>query len=148
MDITSGGTWDLGVSIVDTAQLRDLEIVATDFGFFVREGELTQGPFALCRYRFPNTSPTILVDEEVGVAVIGGDREKAIVFGDSRKIIREALPGRILDIREMLDRNAIEVQSSVLVGVAFYRKYPLIDNQEEEVIETFASANEAPPWRE
>ena len=84
----------------------------------------------------------------MGVAVIGGDREKAIVFGDSRKIIREALPGRILDIREMLDRNAIEVQSSVLVGVAFYRKYPLIDNQEEEVIETFASANEAPPWRE
>ena len=106
--ITSDGIWDFGVPVVETVQLRDLEIVLTDFGFFVRDVDNIQGPFHLC-----NRTDTF-VSEEFGLAIVGGRREKSIVFGDSRKVIREVLPGNINSIIDLPEQDWIEIFSALV----------------------------------
>ena len=125
--ITSSGKWNFDVPIVQTTQLRDLEIVLTDFGFFVIDearpsfdvtgssfGDKFPGPFHLCGRTHVD------VNEETGIAVVGGHREKSIVFGDSKKIIREVLLGNLNSIIDFPEQNRIEIFFGSLINFIGY----------------------------
>ena len=156
--IASAGKWNFDVPIVETTPLRDLEIVLTDFAFFVVDkagpsfdvtgsflGNSFPGPFNFCDV------PSAAVNEEAGIAIVGG-REKSIIFGDSKKIIREVLPGNIQFILDLPEQDGIEVKISLRSGFTFLDRFVLIDKRQEEVIERFVSPGPGdpsilPPWR-
>ncbi len=159
--ITSRGSWNFDVPIVETTPLRDLEIVLTDFGFFVIDkaglslgGDVTgsffgnkfPGPFHLCG------RSQVVASEEAGIAVVGR-REKSIVFGDSKKIIQEVLPGTIQFILDLQEQDGIEVKSAFRRDFdLFLDRFVLIDKGQEKVIDRFVSPvpgdpSIVPPWR-
>ena len=87
--------------------------------------------------------------EEVGIAVIGGLRKKSIVFGDSKKIIREVLPGTIQVILDLKEQDWIKVESFLTpTNFSFLHRFILIDKREEEVIDRFVNVDgsNVPPW--
>ncbi len=169
--ITSSGAWNLDVPIVETGHLRDLEIVLTDFGFFLRHenrpnvfyrrgkqegswdsqtGASIQGPFPVCGWWARNEG--ILASEEAAIAVIGGRREKSIAFADSKKVIQQVLLGNTRHILNLPDQNAVEVASDWTDGWSYIDSYILIDKEQEEVIDRFIDPTGGnppivPPWR-
>ena len=169
--ITSSGAWNLDVPIVETGHLGDLEIILTDFGFFLRHenrpkvfyrrgkqegswdshtGVSIQGPFPVCGWWAPNEG--ILASEEAAIAVIGGYREKSIAFADSKKVIQQVLLGTIQHILNLPDQNAVEVASGWTNGWSYIDSYILIDKEQEEVIDRFIDPTGGappivPPWR-
>ena len=169
--ITSSEAWGLDVPIYETEHLRDLEIILADFGFFLRyeskpnvfyrrgkqegswgshTGISIEGPFPLCGFWNPGRRP--LVSEEAGIAIIGRSREKPIIFGDSRKVIRAVLLGTIQHILNLPDQNAVEVASGWTNGWSYIDSYILIDKEQEEVIDRFIDPTGGappivPPWR-
>ena len=160
--IDPGDPWDFPVRITRKSRLRRRDILLTAFGFVLQpndgtEVQLHKMPLGGVKIVQPglslDASGQLVVNQDLGLAIVGSDARKAIIFADSKKVIQMPMVGAIDYIISVNGARA-EIKTSWLgstgLSVSFWSRYLLIDVLEEAVVDSFTTVglSEVPPWRE
>ncbi|HEY3130728.1 MAG TPA: hypothetical protein VGL91_14825 [Acidobacteriota bacterium] len=149
-----GGSWNFPENIRSTARIRDLEIILSNFGFFIRSDDGSRlGPFPVFE-----SDPTITINETAGIAVIAGPGSfqnrpfsKPIIFAKQRKVAYELMHGHVAYILDLPDKSQAEIKTEGFISVgltASVASWFLLDKDKGEVIGRFSGgAGQLPPWR-
>lgn len=145
-------SWNLSEAVRSTARIGDLEIILSNFGFFLRSSDGARlGPFPVFE-----PTPQVSASEAAGIAVIAGPSQnrplsKPIVFVKQRKVVYELMHGNVMQILDLPAKGQAEVRTQSLVRVgltALVASWVLVDKNTAGVIARFTgSLGQLPPWR-
>ncbi|MBI2821855.1 MAG: hypothetical protein HYX74_06485 [Acidobacteria bacterium] len=146
-------SWNLIETVGSTARIGDLEIILSNFGFFLRSDDgVRVGPFSVLEPR-----PEISVNEAAGIAVVAGPSQqrplsKPIVFAKQRKVVYELMHGNVAQILDLPSKSQAEIKTESLVSVGLTAQvatWVLVDTNRAEVIGRFVATapDQLPPWR-